>query len=123
MNYIPDTELAHLLSVLINGLGLDHIPPEQVKVIRSRGTKGRRTLARIHTLSRALQEGLGMKPHYVIEVISETFDRLSSEEQTKTLIHELLHIPRSFGGGFRHHKSHVNKRTVERAFKQLSPHL
>jgi len=100
-------------------LNMEHIPREQVKVIRSRGTKSRRTLARIHTLSKVLQHGIGMRPHYVIEVISENFDPLSEKEKVKTLIHELLHIPKSFGGGFRHHRPYVNKRTVDRYYKML----
>ena len=38
-----------------------------------------------------------------INFISKRFDKMSEIDQTKTLIHELMHIPRSFGGGFRHH--------------------
>lgn len=54
-----------------------------------------------------------MKSHYAIEVISERFDDLPAAEQEKVLIHELLHIPKSFGGGFRHHKDWVTKRRVD----------
>jgi len=66
-----------------------------------------------------MQLALNQKPHYVIEVISEKFDKLSKEEQTKTLIHELMHIPHSFGGGFRAHKPYVTWKKVERMYKQF----
>ena len=63
-----------------------------------------------------MQIGMGRKKgFYLIEVISEKFDRLSAEEQLKVIIHELMHIPKSFGGGFIHHNK-VNKRSVEKQY-------
>jgi predicted metallopeptidase len=59
---------------------------------------------------------LNRKGFYVLEFISERFDRLSEEEQTKTIIHELMHIPKSFGGGFKHH-DYVCDRNIERFFQ------
>lgn len=75
----------------------------RIKFMRSRGSISRRTLARCHAMPRILQEALGMKGHYVIEVIEENFDKLSNDEKAKTIIHELLHVPKSMGGGFRKH--------------------
>lgn len=118
MEYHLDPELDRQVAHLIETLNLTHIPPERVRCVRSRGTKTKRTLARIHSMSKALQHGLQIPASYVIEVLSESYDKLSEEEQIKTLIHELLHIPHSFGGGFRHHSTHVNKRTVDRAYKK-----
>jgi predicted metallopeptidase len=46
---------------------------------------------------------------------------MSREDQDRTLIHELLHIPHGFKGGFRHHRNYVNAEIVEtwyRRFKQ-----
>jgi len=65
-----------------------------------------------------MQLALNRSPHYVIEVVSERFDTLSPEEQTKVLIHELMHIPHAFGGGFRAHRPYVTRRTVEAMYRQ-----
>lgn len=56
--------------------------------------------------------------HYVIEVIAETFDRLDEEEQVKTLIHEMLHVPPSFGGGLKSHR-YVTDARVDRLYEKL----
>lgn len=100
-------------------IGLKHIDSARVSCIISKGSKARRAIARIHALGKAMQSGMQAEPFYTIELISEKFDRLSEEDKARTLIHELLHIPHSFGGGFRHHKLHVNSRTVEQCFNLL----
>ncbi|MBI2545117.1 MAG: metallopeptidase [Candidatus Aenigmarchaeota archaeon] len=109
----PDIEsLVHDVSQKLN---LSH-DLSRVVCIRSTGSQSRRVLARCHTISRAIQTGLGIKAHYVIEVVSENFDRQSNEEQIKTIIHELMHIPKAFGGGFKGH-GYVNRRTVEKLYQ------
>jgi predicted metallopeptidase len=50
-----------------------------------------------------MQKAVGVKAHYALEFISERFDKMDERERTKTIIHELMHIPKSFGGGFKHH--------------------
>ena|SRR3989338_1441006 len=87
----------------------------RIACVRSTGSKSRYTLARCHTISRAVQAGLGIKAHYIIEIVSENFDSLDNEEKIKTLIHELMHIPKAFGGGFKGHR-HVNRRAVEKMY-------
>ncbi len=104
-------------------LDFDHIIAERIAVVKSRGSKTKRTIARIHGLGKVIQLGMQQKPFYVIELLSEKFDRQSSEEQLKTIIHELLHIPHNFGGGFRHHAPYVNSRAVELAYKELQKTL
>ncbi len=101
-------------------LELDHVDLDRVSVLKSEGSKSRRTIARIHTIGKVMQLGMQQKPFYTIELLSEKFDNQPEEEKTKTIIHELLHIPKSFGGGFRHHKDHVNHSTVEAAYKKLN---
>ncbi len=102
---------------IVGRLGLNHVNLSRVVCIRSIGSKSRNTLARCHTISRIVQESLGIGAHYIIEVISEQFDKLPQEDKIKTLIHELLHIPKAFGGGFRHH-DFVNHRTVNKLYEK-----
>jgi len=115
----PDVEAQ--VGELVAVLGFDHIDLSRVRCVRSYGTKSRRTLARCHALPRILQTAMTLRAHYVIELVTEHYDRLPPDEQVKTLIHELLHIPKSFsrggGGGFRHHHV-VNRRAVERCYRQ-----
>lgn len=98
-------------------LGMEHLKLSGVYAIRSRGSGSRGTLARCHALSKIWQLALGIKAVYLIEVIEERFGRMTREEQDKILIHELLHIPLSFGGGFKHH-DFVNTRSVDKIYKR-----
>jgi predicted metallopeptidase len=44
---------------------------------------------------------------------------MSKEDKEKTLIHELLHIPGGFSGGFRPHKGYVERKIVEQLYRKL----
>jgi predicted metallopeptidase len=118
MIYEPAPELGKLAFDIVGKLGMYHIDTRRVAFVRSRGSKAARTIARIHGTPKVLQVATGTKAFYVIEVISERFDRLGRDEQVKTIIHELMHIPHNFGGGFRGHRNYVNRDTVERAYKR-----
>ena len=89
-----------------------HVRVDDVVCLRSHGSTSRGTIARCHALGKAMQIALGRKGFYLIEVISERFDRMSEMDRIKTLIHELMHIPKTFGGGFIHHNV-VHERNVE----------
>ncbi len=95
-----------------------HIKLNDVICIRSFGSSSRGTIARCHALGKAMQLALNRKGFYVIEVISKRFDKMSEQEKIKTLIHELMHIPKSFGGGFRHHDYVCNK-NIEREYQKF----
>jgi predicted metallopeptidase len=113
----PDVQ--ELLVAIIKKLNFSHIPKNRVYCYRSYGSKSQNTIARVHSLPRIWQQALSEPPYYAIEVLAEQYDRLPSDEKEKTLIHELLHIPKSFGGGFRHHKNWVTKRRVELLHRTL----
>ena len=114
--HAPDIEKA--ATTIADKLEMMH-DLSRVIFMRSRGSKSVYTLARCHALPRIMQKALGVKAHYIIEVIGEKFDRMSDEEKKKTLIHELLHIPKSMGGGFRHH-DFVCRKNIEILYKRLN---
>ena len=89
-----------------------HVRVNDVVCLRSFGSSARGTIARCHALGKAMQLALGRKGFYLIEVISERFDKMSEMDRMKTLIHELMHIPKTFGGGFKFHNV-VNDRNVD----------
>ncbi|MBI1971748.1 MAG: metallopeptidase [Candidatus Aenigmarchaeota archaeon] len=105
---------------IIKALGMDRIDTSRVFCMRSFGSKGR-SMARIWSMPKVWQKALGIEAHYVIEVISERFDRLTEEEREKTLIHELMHIPRSFSGGLVPHNcfgKRIDHRSVDKLFRE-----
>jgi predicted metallopeptidase len=104
---------------ILQKLKMTHIDETRLICLRSKGSGSRRVIARCHGLSRIMQLALNKKAHYVIEVLSERFDQLSKEDQIKVLIHEILHIPHSFGGGFRSHKPFVTRAKVQRIYDQF----
>jgi len=98
-------------------LGMDHVRLSGVYAVRSRGSGSSRTLARCHALSKIWQLALGIDAVYIIEVLSEKFDKMPREDQDKVLIHELMHIPLSFGGGFKHH-DFVTHKNVDKIYRK-----
>ncbi|MBT5641620.1 metallopeptidase, partial [Candidatus Bathyarchaeota archaeon] len=101
------------IEIIVDVLKFDHVNLENIRYIRSRGSKAKRTIARVHGLGRIWQQSLDMEPTYVIEVIHEIFDFYPPEAQDRTLIHEIMHIPHTAKGGFRHHKNYVTSANVD----------
>ena len=100
----------------ISKLLFPHIKIENVKCYKSYGTSSKRTIARCHALGKLMQKAIARKAFYVLEFLSERFDKLNEEEKTKVVIHELMHIPKTFGGGFKHHNV-VTDRNVNLYYK------
>lgn len=63
-----------------------------------------------------MQKAIGINAVYALEFLSERFDKLDEEEQIKVIIHELMHIPKTFGGGFKHHNV-VTEKNVNLHYK------
>ena len=117
--------------VLVSKLNFSHIDPSRVICFRSQGSSSN-AIARIWSLPRIWQKALSVKAHYVLEVCSEKYDKLSTEDKTKTLIHEVLHIPKTFSGAVVNHNAvhfdgkgghvrhRIDRRTVEKIFAQLN---
>ena len=121
MKFVLAPEINPELRRIVDRLGLSHIKPEKIVSFKSFGSKGR-SVARIWSLPRIWQIALNKEAHYCLELISERFDRLSSSEKEKVLIHELLHIPRNFSGALlphRHHSRRIDRRTVEKWHAKL----
>jgi predicted metallopeptidase len=119
IQYFEAHDVKEMVERIISELGFNHIELNRIFCYRSQGSKSRRTVARIHSLEKLWQRALDISPGYLIEVISERYDRLTKEEKEKVLIHELLHIPQGFAGGFRPHRRHITKHKIDRLHQQL----
>jgi predicted metallopeptidase len=119
IKYYDAPEIKKQVNQIAEDLELFHVVPQFVFCVRSKGSKAKRTIARIHGLGKLWQGVLNIPPSYTIEVISEIYDRMSKEEKEKTLIHELLHIPGGFSGGFRPHRGYVERRIVDDLYRKL----
>lgn len=111
--YAPDLQqIAEEISALL----FPHVKLGKVRCFRSYGTSSRGTVARCHTIGKLLQKAMQVDAFYALEFLSERFDKLDKEEQIKVIIHELMHIPHTFGGGFRHH-DHVCDKNIEKSYR------
>lgn len=115
MKYVFAEDLQKLAEE-ISRILFPHVDLQNMKCFRSFGTSSRRTIARCHALNKIMQKAMGIKAVYVLEFLSERFDKLDEEEQIKVVIHELMHIPKCFGGGFKHH-NFVTEKNVNKHYK------
>ncbi len=102
MKYEPALDIQKIVEE-ISVILFPHIKVERVKCFRSFGTSSRGTIARCHALGKLMQKAVGVEAVYALEFLSERFDKLDEKDKIKTIIHELMHIPKTFGGGFRQH--------------------
>jgi len=116
MNYEPAPDI-QAIAEEISRLLFPHIKLDRVKCFRSFGSSSRGTIARCHTIGKLMQKTIGVPAYYGLEFISKRFDKLSKEDQIKVIIHELMHIPSTFGGGFRHH-DHVCDKNINKNYQE-----
>jgi predicted metallopeptidase len=119
ISYSEAPDVKELVVRIVAQLGFDHVNVNGIHCYRSINSKSRRTVARIHNLSKVWQRALDKPANYLIEVISERYDKLSQEEKEKVVIHELLHIPKGFSGGFRPHKGYITSRKIDALHEKL----
>jgi len=114
----PDVQ--ERVNKIIQTLNLDYINTLRIICMRSKNSKAN-AYARIWNLPQIWQKALDIRTYYVIEVLSENFDHLPEEEKTKVLIHELIHIPKTFSGALRPHAYfdyRIDEKTVEEFYKR-----
>ena len=117
MKYEYASDLKERMIEIVEMLNMAHIDLNRVECLRSFGSSTKRTIARCHALGKMMQHAMKTKAFYAIEFL-ELFDRMNRKEQDKVIIHELMHIPKSFGGGFRHH-DYVCERNVDLLFEKF----
>ncbi len=121
MRWIIAADIKKEINLIIEKLNFFHIDQSKIICLRSFGSSSK-ARARIWSFPRVWQLALSLPPHYIIEVISQNFDRLKENEKKEVLIHELLHIPKNFSGGLLPHKSRfgrISQKKVKKYFQQL----
>ncbi len=91
---------------LVTALQMDWVLFERIFFYRSHDSKAR-AYARTWGLPKLWQRSLEVEPAYIIEVLTEHFDKLDVEKQDKVILHELTHIPRNFSGALVPHTRHA----------------
>jgi len=91
------------------------------RIICMRSTKATsRARARIWSFPHIWQMALALPSYYIIEVLSQYFDTMNESDQTRVLIHELMHIPKNFSGALVPHRGihkKINARSVEELYR------
>ena len=122
LKYAPDVQ--EKASDIVRVLELEHIDSSRIIYMRSFDSKAN-ALARIWELPSIWQMALEVKPHYVIEVLAQHYDKLPEDEKENVIIHELLHVPKKFSGALVPHKcfgrvlvDEKNSRKLHREYKR-----
>lgn len=119
MQYALAPEIKHTIRLLVKQLNMSHIKVKNIHCIRSFDAKTR-AVARIWGMSRLFHEVAGLEINYIIEVNAKRFDKMNERDKIKTLIHELMHIPKTFSGALLSHRGRyhqINDREVEKILR------
>lgn len=102
IDWVSAPDIKDRILYLQKKLHLDWLKLTNIHTVRSTGANTR-AVARIWGLGRIWQITLKSEPKYIIEVISEKFDRLGQTDRDKVLLHEIVHIPKNFSGSLMPH--------------------
>ena len=97
IEWVSAPDIEKKIASLIKNLDIHWVKKENIVSVRSFNANTR-AIARIWGLGRIWQIALSVEPKYIIEVVSEKFDRLDDREQNKVLLHEIAHILKNFSG-------------------------
>lgn len=119
MKYQRAPEIKALIEKLVPQFGFTHIDVKRLFCIRSFDAKTR-AIARIWGMAKLFHEVAHLPVTYIIEVNAKRFDKQTDRDKIKTLIHELMHIPKTFSGALLSHRGHyhrIDDREVEKILK------
>jgi predicted metallopeptidase len=102
-NDAPD--IKKRLAFLAKHAEIDWLNLDRIFTYRSVNGKTR-AYARTWGLPSLWQRALGVTPGYIVEVVSEHFDKLNQSDKDRVLLHELTHIPKNFSGALVPHIRH-----------------
>jgi len=122
MQYKLAPDVKKQINLLIKNLDFKYIKAKNVHCIRSFDAKTR-AIARIWGMAKIFHEVVGIEPNYIIEVNAKRFDKMSDRDKIKTLIHELMHIPKTFSGALLSHRGRyhrINDWEVEKILKSMN---
>lgn len=97
-------------------IDLPYIREDRIFCYRTKGSKVR-AYARTWSMPKIFQDALDLQPAYVIEVLTNHYDKLDDDARKKVLIHELLHIPKNFSGALLPHRT--RSRNLHQVANQL----
>jgi len=114
VEYYEALELKERAIKIAQKLNLNHIDFDRVHFYRY--TCNTRTIAKVTGFFKTLQLAYPhIQPFYVITINNHNFERESEKEQNQTILHELLHIPKTFSGEY----SRIAHSEIYRKSKEL----
>lgn len=115
-------DVSKRIRFLVKKLDLDWIKASRIFCFRSVNANTR-AYARIWGFGRIWQLALKLPPAYVVEVISEKFDKLGEREKDEVLLHEITHIPKNFSGSLMPHIRRGKRKFEDRVRELIYQHL
>ncbi len=110
-----------LVKDIVEKFNWNYLNTEQIRCVFSKNSSAKRVLGRIWSTPKIFSEVFETKPLYIIELLENRYTRLSEKDKIKVLIHELLHIPKTFSGALSPHTKMaktLNCKTVDSLFDE-----